>query len=195
MGGTYPPQTQLIPMNNSMNDMSAPAALNFGIERSVHDIVVCIHQDVVLPEEWVEKLHEQIKIIDNPEWGVIGTFGVDTKGYWAGNIKDPHNNPKMGELPRIVQSLDEHCLIIRKSSGLRFDEKLGGFHMYGADICLQAMVKGLMCYAVDDRLEHLSGGLISDDFRMMAEKFSQKWQNRAPLDDIKTTCGHFILRA
>ncbi len=185
--GVYAPRTQLLPVDNTDNSMSVAKALNVGIERAVHEIVVCCHQDVLFPAGWVDTLHRQIMEV-GPEFGVLGTFGVDVVGQYAGNIKDPHNNPKLGDLPCEAQSLDEHCLVIRKSSGLRFDEELGGFHMYGADICLEATFLGLKNYVVDAWLEHLSGGKVDDGFRETADKFMDKWKKRGFSGWVKTTC-------
>jgi hypothetical protein len=172
---------------------SAAAALNHGIDKADNNIIVCCHQDVRFPPNWVDRLEQQIKIVGGG-FGVLGTFGVDMAGCWAGNIDDPHHNPLFGPLPRMVQSLDEHCLIIRKDSGLRFDEELGGWHLYGADICLEARRQGLLCFAINAWLEHLSGGKIDQGFRDIAEKFKDKWtrMGNSP-HDIRTTCGHFNL--
>ncbi len=186
--GVYAPRTQLLPVDNTDNAMSAAEALNIGIGRAVHEIVVCCHQDVIFPAGWVDTLHRQIMETGDPEFGVLGTFGVDLAGQYVGNIKDPHNNPQLGDLPCRAQSLDEHCLIIRKASGLRFDEELGGFHMYGADICLEAMFRNLRCYAIDAWLEHLSGGKADEGFKVSADKFKEKWEKRGLHGPVMTTC-------
>lgn len=186
--GVYAPRTQLLTVDNTKNAMSAPQALNIGIERSVHEIVVCCHQDVRFPIGWVDALHDQIRQTGDPEFGVLGTFGVDLASQYVGNIKDPHNNPQLGELPCRAQTLDEHCLIIRKTSGLRFDEELGGFHMYGADICLESMCRGLNNYVVDAWLEHLSGGKADHALMAMVEKFREKWEKRGLRGPVMTTC-------
>jgi hypothetical protein len=51
------------------------------------------------------------------------------------------------ELPARVATLDELLLVIRRDSGLRFDHALG-FHLYGAEICLQARERGLAVVAI-----------------------------------------------
>ena len=51
------------------------------------------------------------------------------------------------ELPAQVATLDELLLIVKRDSGLRFDPELG-FHLYGADICLQAIEQGLAVVAL-----------------------------------------------
>lgn len=188
MDGVYVPKPQLIPVDNTDNSMSAPQALNIGIERAVHEIIVCCHQDVRFPAGWVDALYRQMVEVHDNNFGVLGTFGVDMGGQYAGNVKDPHNNPKLGNLPCLAQSLDEHCLIIRKSSGLRFDEDLGGFHMYGADICIEAMFRGMKNYVIDAQLEHLSGGGIDDDFKVIVGKFTEKWEKRGLCGPVVTTC-------
>lgn len=38
------------------------------------------------------------------------------------------------EMPAQAISFDEVVLILRKDSGIRFDEQLPGFHLYGTDI-------------------------------------------------------------
>ena len=47
-----------------------------------------------------------------------------------------------------VQTLDEIVLILKKSSGLRFDDSLPHFHFYGTDICLRAAQRGMRSYAI-----------------------------------------------
>ena len=50
--------------------------------------------------------------------------------------------------PAAVQTLDEIVLIIRKSTQLRFDERLPHFHFYGAEICMAAAKAGRTNYAI-----------------------------------------------
>ena len=49
-------------------------------------------------------------------------------------------------LPARVATLDELLLVVRRDSPLRFDPELG-FHLYGADLCLQAAERGLAVVA------------------------------------------------
>jgi hypothetical protein len=51
------------------------------------------------------------------------------------------------ELPARVATLDELLLVVRGDTLLRFDPALG-FHLYGADICLQARERGLAVVAL-----------------------------------------------
>lgn len=189
--------TELIPIDNTSSNLSAAAALNRGLNDAKGNIVVFCHQDVIFPSYWLAKLVDQIPIVERKckNWGVLGTYGVALNGSYAGHVVDPHGHRRQGSLPRMVQSLDEHCLIIRKDSGLHFDEGLGGFHFYGADLCLQAMVKGLPNFAIDACVQHLSGGKVDDSFYDLAKKLSGKWRHKkCPLAVIQTTCGIFRVK-
>jgi hypothetical protein len=163
-----------------------------GLAKAAGEIIVFCHQDVVFPERWIRRLYEQISIIErtHKDWGVLGTFGIAKNGMLAGHIIDCSVHFHCRPLPTEVQSLDEHCLIVRKDTGLVFDEDLGGFHLYGADICLQALAKGLANFAIDAYVHHLSpGGKLDAGFHEIMNKLYQKWREKnPPLPVIQTTC-------
>ena len=188
---------EIISINNKVNKFTLPQALNLGAEKSSGDFRLFCHQDILFTNDWLDKVTRQIELVskNNINWGVLGVMGVKQNGFFAGNIRDPHTCVKIGSLPCEVASLDEVCLILRKDSSLQFDEKLGGFHLYGADICLQANQMGLKCYAIDAPFEHLSPGNIDDSFYEIAEKLRSKWScvKGSPCV-IETTCGVFQLK-
>ena len=189
---------ELIPIDNTSNKLSAPAVLNRGLNNAIGRIVVFCHQDVIFPEDWTQTLLEQISIIEktHKKWGVLGTFGVAKNGMFAGHIIDPSGHFYCRPLPAEVQSLDEHCLIIQRDSGLRFDEALDGFHMYGADICIQALAKGLSNFAIDAPVHHLSSGKVDSNFTEAADRLYQKWKGKnPPLAVIQTTCKMLKLQS
>jgi GT2 family glycosyltransferase len=133
---------------------SAASAYNDAIQRAKTDLLVFIHQDVYLPEGWfasVRKALDLLYLVD-PDWGVAGVWGVTKEGGPAGYInwtgaRGAVGKPFDGVLE--VEALDEIVLIIRKSSGLRFDGQLPGFHMYGTDLCLEARRHEMKCYAIN----------------------------------------------
>ena len=179
---------QLIPI---FNTSSAAAGLNEGIKKADNPIIVCCHQDVKFPKEWIDQLEKQLRIIGS--FGLAGTFGIDMQGNYAGNIKDPHNNPPLGSLPCTAMSLDEHCLILNRENNLYFDETLGGWHLYGADICLQANQAALKNYVINAKLEHLSGGKVDRKYRRIEKKFVKKWKSKTSLTSFRTTCSKINL--
>ena len=131
---------------------SASSAYNGAIERADNDIVVFVHQDVLLPEPWLGQVNSAFTALtnDDPHWGVLGCWGVKDTGEGCGHVYS-HGDGVIGrafDTPVPVQTLDEVVLIIRKSSGLRFDVHLPDFHFYGTDICMRAASMRLRCYAI-----------------------------------------------
>ena len=90
------------------------------------------------------------------------------------------------ELPARVATFDELLLIVKRDSGLRFDPDLG-FHLYGADICLQASEQGLAVVALAAHCRHnwRSVGL-PEAFFASAQVFARKWRHRLP---VATPCA------
>ncbi len=171
---------------------SAASAYNCGMESAKNDIVVFVHQDVYLPEGWVNRMRRAIEIISaqDPNWGVLGIWGATNNGgrvgylYWTG-VEGTAGRRFDGGIE--VETLDELLLIVRRSSGLLFDELLPGYHMYGADICLEAGRRGMKSYAISAFCVHNT-----NNYKMLPLQFwkayllmRSKWKSQLP---IQTTC-------
>lgn len=178
---------EIIPVLNFGNPYSAAQALNIGINKARANIVVLCHQDIIFYKEWIDMLFKRIEEIEESDkrWGVLGTAGIDEKDTTVGVV---HN--KRGKLQwqstkkktvHPVQTVDEHCMIIRKNSGLRFDEqRFNGFHFYGPDICLSAISQGMKNYGILCPLVHdsASGSLASgrQEFMRLLNTLADKWR-------------------
>jgi Glycosyltransferase like family len=138
------------------NCASAAAGLDIAIKRAEHEYVVCVHQDVYLPDGWDRCVMQQFQEAEG-RFGPVGVAGVYGVGevIEADDSTQPLGAARIGwvvdrgrllrdgpELPARVATLDELLLVVRRDSGLRFDPDLG-FHLYGADICLRARERGL----------------------------------------------------
>ncbi len=89
------------------------------------------------------------------------------------------------ELPARVATLDELLLVMRRDTPLRFDPALG-FHLYGADICLQARERGLAVVALGALCHHNSRSVgLPEAFYRSAAVFARKWTHRLP---VATPC-------
>jgi hypothetical protein len=87
-----------------------------------------------------------------------------------------------------VVTLDELLLIVRKDSPLRFDPELG-FHLYRADLCLQARERGLAVVALGAPCRHRSRSVgLFGAFLDRAKVFARKWVHRLP---VATPCVVF----
>jgi hypothetical protein len=171
---------------------SASKAYNEGIDISKNDIIVCAHQDMIFPEFWLNELNRFIIYLNeaDPNWGVLGCYGVDKHGKGYGYLYCTGNKKLFGnlmELPVQVQTLDEVVLIFRKSSGLRFDNDFPHFHLYGADICLSAAKNDMKCYAISAFSLHNTNKLryLPDEYFDCLNYIKNKWHDYLP---VYTSC-------
>jgi hypothetical protein len=218
----------------------AAHGLNAGFTHAKHALLVCVHQDVYLPEGWDRSIVQQLREAERRfgPIGVTGVYGVGPVFERGGPVADSgcrisgqrlfrqattgagsdgaspsrdHEAPfrraaeqvplaaeRIGwvvdrgrmlrdgpELPAKVATLDELLLVVRRDSPLRFDPALG-FHLYGADICLQAAERGLAVVALGALCHHNSRTIgLPRAFYHSAEVFARKWRNRLP---IATPC-------
>lgn len=173
------------------NFSSAAKAYNDAIDRAANDLIVFCHQDIVLPEAWLSQLQRALDdlAIADPKWGVLGSYGTTQDGRGWGYVyssgEDVIGEPL--QRPVAVQTLDEIVLILRKSSGLRFDDSLPHFHLYGADICLRASKRGMKSYAVSTFCIHNTHQtlVLPKEFYECCRHIKQVWMDCLP---IQTTC-------
>jgi hypothetical protein len=170
---------------------SACAAYNDAIKRSTNDLIVFVHQDILLPESWLHDLEISIDSLSRSDrnWGVLGCYGETLVGGGYGYIYSGGIGllGKPFDSPAAVQTLDEIVLILRRSSNLRFDDRLPGFHFYGADICMAASAQGMNNYVIpafcvhNTQQNYYLPGEFYDGYRFM----KRKWKDALP---IRTTC-------
>jgi Glycosyltransferase like family len=179
------------------NCPSAADGLNLGLRRAKGDWIVCMHQDLFLPTRWDLLLAEQLQEAER-RFGPIGVAGV----YGVGPVQEapgwPLSAERIGcvvdrgrmlrdgpELPARVSTLDELLLIVPRDTPLRFDPELG-FHLYGADLCLQAAERGLAVVALGALCHHNSQNVgLPPAFFASAQVFARKWTHRLP---VATPC-------
>jgi hypothetical protein len=171
---------------------SAGSAYNRGIKATQSEVMVFAHQDVFLPEGWMAHLGRALDRLEkeDPNWGVLGIFGVDGGAVTHGHLYSAGLRSVLGKplaKPVQIETADEVLLILRRASGLVFDESLPGFHLYGADICLQADARGLKCYAIPAFGIHNSNGLgmLPADYWRCWLYLRKKWSRRLP---VRTPC-------
>jgi glycosyltransferase involved in cell wall biosynthesis len=166
----------------------AGAAYNQGMAKATGDIVVFVHQDVFLPAEWISSFSRALAFLEksDPNWGVLGGWGITPDGHGIGHIYSTGLQQTLGkafEPPSEVSTLDEVLLVLRRSSGLRFDEYLPGFHLYGTDICLQARRRGMKNYAISAFCIHNSNGIRWLPLAFWKSFFyvRRKWRDELPV--------------
>jgi hypothetical protein len=172
---------------------NAADAYNAAIAAAKTDLVVFVHQDVYLPAGWIEGVLRELEFISahDPLWGVVGVWGE--RGGCAepaGHVYDGGWRQVLGSKFRggvEVESLDELVLILRRSTGLRFDPTVPGFHMYGTDICQEARRRGRRCYAIAAFCIHNTRqhGMLPWQFWKAYLVMRKKWRAQLP---IRTSC-------
>ena len=167
---------------------SAAQAYNDAISRAQSDILVFAHQDMYFPEGWGERLMGTVEALEREDanWGVLGAWGVTESGGRAGHVYCTAGIRMLGgafEGVRQIRVLDEVVLIFRKARGLRFDEQLPGFHLYGADLCLEAERRDLKCYAMSAFCIHNSNmySMLPWEFWKAYLMLRSKWKSRLPI--------------
>jgi hypothetical protein len=181
------------------NCPSAADGLNVGLERARCEWVLLAHQDVFLPAGWDRSVIDQLREAElrlGPI-GVAGVYGVcevlaaqppdcPLAAQRVGWVVDRGRLLRDGpELPARVATLDELLLIVRRDTPLRLDPALG-FHLYGADICLQAAELGLAVVVLGALCNHNSRSVwLPRAFFASAQAFARKWAHRLP---VATPC-------
>jgi glycosyltransferase involved in cell wall biosynthesis len=170
---------------------SAAKAYNCAIDRAANDLIVFCHQDIVLPKEWLSQLDDALDYLEvqDPNWGVLGSYGKTQDGRGWGHVYSSGRGVigKALARPVAIQTLDEIVLILRKSSGLRFDNALPHFHFYGTDICLRAMTRGMKSYAISAFCVHNTHQtlVLPKEFYQCCRHIRREWKSCLP---IQTTC-------
>src|SRR4051794_21312802 len=132
------------------NQSNASGAYARAIASAREDILIFAHCDVFFPEYWFERLDWEIRRLTqlDSNWAVAGMSSIAPTGEMVGRIWDPSLAPLFPETggihgvelkaPVRVVSMDELTIIVRRDSGVSFDPLLPEFHLYGADIALEA---------------------------------------------------------
>jgi hypothetical protein len=184
---------QIIPQSGFK---TAGEAFNDGIKRADSDLIVCVHQDVVLPARWAERFLAKLNEVESlgVPVGVVGCWGITSEGERAGHVyhrdrqlfpRKPGDNGNRGpmSLPTRVQTLDELLISFRKSSGLRFDPSLPSFFGYAVDLCLEAEAQGFQNFAIDCPCIHRTADQrgIRGELFQSATYLMDKWKQLLPI--------------
>lgn len=149
--------------------------------------VVFCHDDIELLEAGHAALLAALDALErtDPGWLLAGVAGgryrpaKHHRPFLRMHISDPWGEDRrMGSVPGRVETLDECFILMRRSRPVIGSYDLGGFHFYGADLCLQAELLGGSAHVIDFHLRHHGGGTKDQSFRRARDAFVRKY---APL--------------
>ncbi|MFL5296745.1 MAG: glycosyltransferase [Phenylobacterium sp.] len=180
---------------------SAAKAYNRALDEAKAAYVVLVHQDVYLPADFLARLQKAVDELtaSDPSWGVAGVIGLTEAGEvagetWSSGLRQTVGR-KVAEPTRIV-TLDELLLVVRRASGLKFDEGMPGFHLYAADLVQTARSKGLASYVLDLPVVHHSRPVVCLDagYRRAYRYMQAKWRHSLPLPNLVCPVERSMLR-
>jgi hypothetical protein len=152
----------------------------FGVEHSAAYRILC-HQDVMLDQgAGFDELRAALANLDeiDPSWVIAGNSGGSLELRIVRRLVDRFGGDTPNPLPIQVASLDENFLVFNRLRSSRCSPSLSGFHFYGSDVCLNAMIDGGTAYVIDFPITHLGLGGISDDYLALRERFIEIWSRR-----------------
>lgn len=179
---------------------SAGIAYNRLLDRTTAAVVVFAHHDVWLPPGWETLLAARLADLP-PDWALFGSFGVGLDAAHIGPVWSSSLGMIVGRVPMApvpVQSFDELLIVMRRSTGLRFDEALPGWHLYGTDIVTQARAKGMTAHAGalpcihNDRYHEALGPDFTACYRYMQRKWADRLPLRTPITKISRSGLHLL---
>jgi glycosyltransferase involved in cell wall biosynthesis len=182
------PCTSTTPVRIEERAETASVGYNRAIDASDEPILVFLHHDVYLPQGWDALLRARIAEIEavDPNWAVLGAYGLAPDHSAWGPVWSSSLGMILGRVPLAptpAEAVDEMLIVVRRASGIRFDETLPGWHLYGTDIAQTALARGLGVYAGGLPLIHNDGfkAELGKEFDLCYQYMQRKWRSRLPL--------------
>jgi hypothetical protein len=191
---------QILEFQNN-NEFSLSEIYNKGIEESIYDIVVCIHNDIKIQKNWGRKILKEFE--NNDDYGIIGLAGScyfpESGVYWekmhqtmVGQVyhhpsgQNKWINKYSPKLPFLIPVVTIDGLFIsfdKTKIKHTFDESIGRFHFYDHLFCLPNYLDGVKIGVTSSfEITHESIGRPNQEFYESKEKFLTKWRSKLPLD-------------
>lgn len=189
----------LIVDNSVTNKMDAYQGLNSLLQNASGEYVILCHQDIELIGEnsrlQLEQRITEITVID-PNWAVLGNAGAADRLYNRLAIKIAYPDGFVdikGQLPQQVGSLDENFMLVKNSANLALSGNIGGYHLYGLDLCMVARLLGYSAYVIDFLLIHKSAGNVDQSFKETFALVKRKYTLFMKGRYVNTTIVKFYL--
>lgn len=191
----FDPDCELIGIDNSNNRFdSAAMALNWGCERAKQGVIIITHQDILVDDSFVNKLKACLIRLNNN--AILGAGGINKEGIYTNILhseKKVYAGPYRVDKPIPVDTLDECFFLFSKScwESYPFNENIcDGWHLYAAEMCLNARKNGNEVYVVDLPLYHYSPGRVDTAYLTTFYKLCKEYENDfRTIRTMNFTCG------
>ena len=178
---------------------------NKALNETKHDIVVFVHDDVVIETKQLASKIERI-FDRNPEYGIVGVAGtkhLSQSGRWWDNQKDMYGRVahthegktwlseySADQNKRIEETVIVDGVFFAVHKGRikkQFDESVEGFHFYDVDFCFQNHLEGVKVGVTTEiRVNHMSIGMTNEQWELNRVNFSEKYKNNLPVRIAET---------
>jgi len=193
------PKTEILVYENE-GEYSLPQLYNVGLRDSKNDIVVYMHDDIIL--ETTNITPKIVRLFDeNPEYGIIGVAGTDnlTSGRWWDNrdrmygiVAHEHEGKRhvnqyskqtFGDKPKEVVIIDGVMMMVHKKRIKHtFNEQFEGFHFYDLPICVENYMDGVKIGVTTKiRITHKSIGMVNKKWEKNKLLFEALYEKNLPL--------------
>ena len=195
---SHPKTEILVYENDGVN--SLPEIYNIGLNDSKNDIVVFMHDDLIL--ETRNLTPKVIRLFEkNPEYGIIGLAGTDNllSGMWwqdktsmYGIVGHEHEGKRhvnhyskgdYSEKLKEVVVIDGLFMMIHKNRiKHKFNEQFEGFHFYDLPICLENYLDDVKVGVTTKiRVTHKSIGMVNKKWEKNKLLFEALYEKSFPL--------------
>lgn len=193
------PKTEIIAYENN-GEVSLAKLYNKGLSESKNDIVVFIHDDLILETKNITP--KIIKLFENnPEYGIIGLAGTDnliSSVWWEdrssmyGIVGHEHegkrhvNHYSKGDYTEKLKEvvvIDGLFMMVHKNRLKHmFNEQFDGFHFYDLPICLENHLDGVKIGVTTRiRVTHKSIGMVNKKWEKNKLLFEALYEKTFPV--------------
>ena len=193
------PNTEILMYEND-GQMSLTQVYNKGLKESVNDIVVFMHDDLIL--ETSNMTPKIVKLFEkHPDYGIIGIAGTDklTSGRWwdnrenmfgvVGHIHEGkrhvnhYSKGVFNDVLKDVVIVDGLFFMVRKSILKKeFNEQFEGFHFYDISFCVENQFEGVRIgLTTKFGVTHKSVGMTNKQWEKNKLLFEALFEKRLPL--------------
>jgi hypothetical protein len=193
------PKTEILFYENE-GEYSLTQLYNVGLRDSVNDIVVFMHDDLIL--ETPNMTPKIVKLFEkHPEYGIIGVAGTDklTSGRWwdnrdnmygvVGHIHEGkrhvnhYSKGVFNDVLKDVVIVDGLFFAVHKGRIKKgFDEQFEGFHFYDISFCVENFLEGVKIgLTTKVSLTHKSIGITNIKWEKNKLLFEALYDKKLPL--------------
>jgi hypothetical protein len=182
----------LVSDNSASNKLDGFQSSRLFLDQARGQYIIMAHLDSQpgVSKDKMLKLLQRLEACD-PKWAVLGNAGVDQfgEGVLTLGLEMPKVSKGKGAKGfHLVHTLDENLLIVKAEARLSLSYDLGGFHLYGLDLCDIARRLGRTCYVAPLRWYHGSHGTLDTPFYQKVCEFESKMRNYRWPKIWGTTC-------